>query len=295
MPSHSERFKFPEVENDGQEFIRSILTQCKVHDVSCVGVEGVLKMGVKDVIAQQLVGALQLIERQHMLIVNQRGQIRHHLSDLNSTKSDIIRLQEEVIKTAKVERIEIDDEIVDRLSTAVQNSVETGIGKTYSDVVKSSVSTSAVIPKETLKTVAEEIAAEEEMSRNIMVFGLSEDENERLDEKVTEIFEQLGEKPRIESRRLGKKKSSSDIRPVKVLLSSSNAVQQILANSRKLRRTDKFKDVFLSPDRTPDQRIKHKELVNLLKEKLSQEPQMRHFIRAGQICSVEKSVNEQTE
>ena len=109
-----------------------------------------------------------------MLIANQRGQIRQHLSELNSTKSDIIRLQGEVIKAAKVERIDIDDEIVDRLSTAVQNSVKTGIGKTYSDVVKSSVLTSAVIPKETLKTVAKEIAAEEEMSRKIMVFGLSE-------------------------------------------------------------------------------------------------------------------------
>ena len=68
-----------------------------------------------------------------------------------------------------------------------------------------------------------------------MVFGLSEYENERLDEEVMEIFEQLGNKPRIKSRRLGKNKLSSDIRPVKVLLSSSNVVQQILANSRKLR------------------------------------------------------------
>ena len=148
MPSHSERFKFPEVENVGQEFIHSILTQCKVHVVSFVGVDSVLKMGVKDVIAQQLVGALQLIERQHMLIVNHRGQIRQHLSDSNTTKSETIRLQGEVIKAAKVERIDIDNEIVDRLSTAVQNSVETVIGKNYSDVVKSSVSTSAVIPKD---------------------------------------------------------------------------------------------------------------------------------------------------
>ena len=54
------------------------------------------------------------------------------------------------------------------------------------------MSTSAVIPKETLKTVAKDITAEEEMSRNIMVFRSSEDENERLDEKVTEIFEHLG-------------------------------------------------------------------------------------------------------
>ena len=102
------------------------------------------------------------------------------------------------------------------------------------DIVKPSVSTSAVIPKDTLKTDAKEIAVEEEISRNIMVLWYTEDGKERLDEKVTETFEQLGEKTRIESRRLGKKKSNSDIQPVKVLLSSSSIVQEILANSRKL-------------------------------------------------------------
>ena len=74
-------------------------------------------------VAKHLVSASQLIERQHMLIANQNGQIRQHLADLNTTKSEIIRLQGEVIRNAKVERIDIDDEIVDRLSTAVQSSV----------------------------------------------------------------------------------------------------------------------------------------------------------------------------
>ena len=80
-------------------------------------------------------------------------------------------------------------------------------------------------------TIAKEIAAEGEMCRHIMGFGLPEDENEKLDDKVTEIFKQLGA-----------------VRPVTVSLSSSNIVQQILAKSRNLRRTEKFKSVFLSPD-----------------------------------------------
>ena len=85
MPSCAERFKFSEVEQDGQEYIRDLLKMCKVHDVSNVTVENVLKAGVNDAIAAQLVSALQLIERQHMLIVNQRGQISTHLSDLNAS------------------------------------------------------------------------------------------------------------------------------------------------------------------------------------------------------------------
>ena len=293
MPSYSERYKFSEVEKDGQDMIQSMLTLCKVQEVSCVNVENVLKIGVKDVLAKQLVSVLELVERQHMLIANQRGQITTHLAELNSTKDDIIRLQQQVISATKVERIDIDDQIVEHLSTAVQSSVETGISKTYSDVMKSSVvSTSAVIPRDTIKSVAQEIAVEEELSRNIMVFGLTEDDDEQLDEMVTEIFQQLGEKPRAESRRLGKKTSNSAVRPVKVSLSSSNVVQQILSKSRNLRRSDKFKSVFLSPDRTPDERIRHKELVNQLKEKLTLEPQKRHFIKAGQICSVDNTVSD---
>ena len=50
--------------------IESILTLCKVKGVSFVNVENVLKIGVKDVLAKQLVSALELIERQHMFIAN---------------------------------------------------------------------------------------------------------------------------------------------------------------------------------------------------------------------------------
>ena len=69
MPTYAERFKFSEVEQDGQECIRDLLKMCKVHDVSNVTVDNVVKIGVKDVIAQQLVSVLQLIERQTCLLL----------------------------------------------------------------------------------------------------------------------------------------------------------------------------------------------------------------------------------
>ena len=230
-----------------------------------------------------------------MFIVNQRGQISTHLSDLNASKSDIIRLQGELLRQSKVEHIDIDDEIVDRLSTAVQNSVESGISKTYSEVAESSVKNatclSPVIPKETLKSVAKELAVEEELGRNIMVFGLPEEDDEQLSNKVSEVFEHLEQKPKFEASRLGKKRSDSATRPVKVSLSSSFIVQQILSKSKNLRVNDKFRTVFLSPDRTLEQRTQHKELVDQLKIKKTQEPQKRHFIKGGNVCSVAISSN----
>ena len=61
--------------------------------------------------AKQLVNALGLIERQHMFVANPRGQITTHLAEL---KDDIIRLQQQVISATKVERIDNDDQFVER-------------------------------------------------------------------------------------------------------------------------------------------------------------------------------------
>ena len=47
--------------------------------------------------------------------------------------------------------------------------------------------------------------------------------------------------------------------------------------------------VFISPDPTPDQRAAHRKLVERLKLKKTVEPQMRHHIKGGQICSYEKT------
>ena len=59
--------------------------------MSNVNTDNIMKIGVKDVLARQVVSALELIEHEHMLIANQRGQITTHLTKLNSTKDDEIR------------------------------------------------------------------------------------------------------------------------------------------------------------------------------------------------------------
>ena len=82
------------------------------------------------------------------------------------------------------------------------------------------------ISENTIKSVAKQIVVEEELSRNVIVFGLCEVESEDICAKVTEVFESLGEKSRVEASRLGKK-SGSATGPVKVTLSSSTIVQQI--------------------------------------------------------------------
>ena len=63
---------------------------------------------------------------------------------------------------------------------------------------------------------------------------------------VSRVFEELGEKPRLEAVRLGKKMQSK-VRPVKVTLSSSSTVHQILSSCSKLRQSTNYKTACFSP------------------------------------------------
>ena len=57
-------------------------------------------------------------------------------------------------------------------------------------------------------------------------------------------------------------KSNKSFRPVKVTAASSTVVTQIIAKSENLWQSEKFQSVLIIPDRSPEQRIKQRELVN---------------------------------
>jgi len=59
-----------------------------------------------------------------------------------------------------------------------------------------------------LKNVVKDVVAEEDRSRNLMVFGLEEEPGEQISEKVSQVLLQLGEKPIIEASRISLIKDS---------------------------------------------------------------------------------------
>ena len=101
-----------------------------------------------------------------------------------------------------------------------------------------------------VKTVVQEV----DLNKNLMIFGLSEQDNEELSIVVGEVFLSIGEKSRIEARRFGKRKPGKAVRPVKVTAASSTIGNQIVVKSRNLRATEMYRTVFISPDRSPEQR-----------------------------------------
>ena len=122
--------------------------------------------------------------------------------------------------------------------------------------------------------------AEEDRRRNLLIFGLTEEPEvvEQISEKDVKVIEVLDEKPRFEANRIGKKTTQQKPRLVKVSMSNATTVNQILSKERKLSVCEQYKHVFVSPDRTKEERDEHQDLVKQLKTKRSAEPDKRFYI-----------------
>ncbi len=202
------------------------------------------------------------------------------------SQQKIIELQSELL-ASKNEQL---DSLKASVTSSVQKTVETEF-KTYSSaVVQGQDQKQALVPGN-LKTVVKEVVEQEDRSRNIMVFGLPEEADEQLNDKVSAVFGAIGEKPRIEASRLGRSGSGTKDRPVKVSLSSSVTVRQILRKARNLKTNDKFKMIFINPVLSPDERAKQRQLVLELKKLVKEQPGSKHFIRDGQVISVDKTTS----
>ena len=95
--------------------------------------------------------------------------------------------------------------------------------------------------------------------------------------KISEILDYLGEKPKQDSVRIGDERSESGgHRPIKVSLARSAHVIQILGAVKKLKSSDKFSSVFICPDRSPEERKAYKKLVEEVKRKRDTETDKVH-------------------
>ena len=200
-------------------------------------------------------------------------------AELSDCKTEQLEMLRKTVETSVLDSVKtVETSLVDTVKTELQS---------YSSAVQKTPQNEQVFSSEALTRVVRNVVEEEDRSRNVVIFGLNEEDDEKLNERVAEVFESIGQKPRAETCRVGLKKSKDSVRPVKVKLSSSLIVDQLLASVRKLRNVPKFSSVFVCPDRSPEQRKIQKELVKELKEKAAAEPNKHFFIRAGKIeCSV---------
>jgi hypothetical protein len=201
-------------------------------------------------------------------------------TELIASQTSVINLQSKLLNSKNEQLLSI--------QTTVQNTVQEGI-RSYNDVVSEKTPT-PVFTQDTLRKAFQGVVEEEDRSRNLMLFGVEETPAEGdITDKVSEVFQQLGMKPRMEATRVGQG-AAGKCRAVKVTFTSSTIARQILIKAKNLRRVEQHKHVFISPDRSPEQRAAHRELVLELKRRAAAEPKMRYFIRGGKVCSAAKTV-----
>ena len=75
-------------------------------------------------------------------------------------------------------------------------------------------------------------------------------------------------------------------RPLRVRIGNESAVLYLLSCSKNLRHTE-FSAIFIEPDRSKEERTKHKKLVQQLKEKRSEFPGKRFYIRNNKVLSAD--------
>ena len=173
--------------------------------------------------------------------------------------------------------------------------------KTWAVVAKKNITQSKVVTTKMVKEAIRAANEEEERSKNliVIVYGVSEGEdsdwnvtyNNKLNEVVKSIHETTvtdGSLPTaLNVYRLGKKEPNKT-RPIKAEFGSFIDVDTILKNAHKLKANSDFKSVYLSPDRTKEQRVAHSKLVKQMKEMISKDSSKHYFIRDNKVNCVDK-------
>ena len=196
-------------------------------------------------------------------------------SNLIARHYHVIEAQKELIEAKNSQLQELLDSVVSSVGKTVQNQLQS-----YSDAVQVHAARNGsrdVLNLSVLKTVVKKVVTKEDKSRDLIIHGLAEDEEEQTGEKVKAVFSQLSEKPKFEANRNGKVGQHRP-QPVKVSVSNSSVVTQTLTKCRNLINIDRFKDVFISPDRTKEELDEHRNLVKRLKLKRTAEPDKHYSI-----------------
>ena len=167
----------------------------------------------------------------------------------------------------------------------MKSTVQTEL-KSYSSALSQSCK-AALAPKKIVAAV-KRVSDKEDRSRNVVIYGVKEESGENLNQCIDSILTEIEEKPRImDCCRIGKVQQDM-CRPIKFTVSNHDHVRQILRKCKALRTKEGYKSVYLSPDRTVDERRAFRKLLDELRQKRISEPDFVHILRNNKISSVPK-------
>ena len=140
----------------------------------------------------------------------------------------------------------------------------------------------AALQPRKIASAVRKAAEGDDRSKNVIVFGVPEEQEEIVDNKVMLQLRKSEEKPHTrECCRIDQSKAGIP-RPMRSKVGSPDSVYQIPRKAKRLRDTEGYGRVFISPDRTVEERISRQNLVNQL-EKRSAVPNKHFITRKGEV------------
>ena len=205
-------------------------------------------------------------------------------ADVDQLKSNQIRLQEDLLSVKEEVLTSKNEQIA-----AVTSTVKTEI-KSFADVLGSGSGT--VISQKNIEKAVKTAVVEQERLHNVMLYCMEESQSidpgvsqESDREQVAEVMHEIGVvSGNVLVERVGERKDDSH-RPVRVIFERKEEVTNVLARARRLKDSENFSSVFLGPDRTVEERKAHRKLVDELKVKRTQSPDMIFYIKENAVCS----------
>lgn len=240
-----------------------------------VGSSTIMKRANKDYLVGWLESTFELMSAQRDIVEELR-------SDMSQLQEKIIDAQDKLL-TAQNQLLVKQSDQLESVKKSVKTSVEEGF-KSYSSVAGSNTTTLAPSQKMLQKAVKSAYEAENR-SHNIIMFGLKEKADEELETVAVDVLQELGEKPQVEAVRLGSQTASKP-RPVKVTFRSSACSDRVLRKCSALKESDRYSSVFITPDRSIEDRNVRRSLISKLKEKRASGGKDTYFfIKGDEICS----------
>ena len=229
----------------------------------------------------------EIVLKMGSMICQSRTVLRSAAEKLDQQKSEQIKTQNELIqcKSGKL--------------TSVKETVKTEM-KLFTDVVKNNTVASEISPAK-IKMAVKSAITEDDRSKNFIIFGAPEElecEEQEMSERslVGDIFGfmKFKERPNITNiERVGVKKSDSTRRPIKVTMRDPEIVREILSRAKVLKSVDvegynfNYNKLYLSPDRSQDERISRQKLVQEMKERIKKDSSKKYYIRNNKVCVAE--------
>ena len=277
-----------DVGTDMNSWIGNLRTVMKFKSHQDVTVEKLSKPGIsKDTLAKILFEGYQMVYSHRNTFESSRVGVEKLKSELIAAQRSVVRLQQQLLVTQE-KLLETQTEQLHKMTSVVDTAVDKGI-RSYSQVVSRTIIDSVpVLSEKTLRKVVQEAVTDEDRSRNIVVFGLSEETSEDLNSKITNMFDDIEEKPSFEALRIGEQSEEKN-RPVKICLRNSETVHRILQKAKNLRTTATHRTVYVQPDRSPEERAKHRELVKEMRRRASEDPDNYYYIHSGHILHRDKA------